>query len=133
VRSLFIPWLIYLPANIQSIAAKGITLTNYFAVTHSSEPNRIASVGGDYFGLGDDNFHQIPANVSTIVDLLEDKCISWSEYQEDMPFSGFEGFAWVNQRTGANDCKSTSLSDGSILTGADVRKHNTLIVYNFVI
>jgi hypothetical protein len=23
--------------------------------------------------------------------------------QEDMPYSGFEGFAWVNQKNGAND------------------------------
>jgi len=24
-------------------------------------------------------------------------------YQEDMPYSGFEGFGWVNQKNGAND------------------------------
>jgi acid phosphatase len=94
-----------LQANLLSIAKRGITLTNYFGVTHPSEPNYIAAVGGDYFGLADDSFHQIPENISTVVDLLEDKGISWSEYQEDLPFSGFEGFAWANQKTGANDCK----------------------------
>lgn len=34
---------------------------------------------------------------------MPDKHISWAEYQENMPYSGFEGYAWVNQQTGAND------------------------------
>lgn len=57
----------------------------------------------DYFGLDGDAFNQVPENVSTVVDLLEDKGISWGMYQEDQPYSGFQGFAWVNQKTGAND------------------------------
>lgn len=65
----------------------------------------MASVGGDYFGLDGDDFTQVPANVSTIFDLLEAKGISWGEYQEDMPYSGFEGYDWVNQETQANDCE----------------------------
>lgn len=43
-----------------------------------------------------DNFQTIPANVSTIVDILEDKGISWGAYQEDIPYSGYEGFSWVD-------------------------------------
>lgn len=58
---------------------------------------------------------QVASNVSTVVDLLEDKGISWGTYQEDMPFTGFEGFAWKNQKTGANDY---------------VRKHNPPVIYN---
>lgn len=45
---------------------------------------------------------RIDSSVKTIVDLLEDAGVSWSLYQEDMPYSGFEG-NWVNQKTGAND------------------------------
>jgi hypothetical protein len=86
-------------------------------VTHPSEPNYVAAIGGDYFGMNNDNFNFIDANVSTVIDLLEAKGISWGEYQEDMPYSGFEGFAWVNQQNGKNDY---------------VRKHNPAIVYNSV-
>ena len=43
-----------------------------------------------------DGFIQLPENVSSIVDVLEDQGISWAAYQEDIPYSGFEGFAWVN-------------------------------------
>lgn len=42
------------------LAAQGIRLTQYCAVTHPSEPNYIASVGGDFFGMGDDNLYHIP-------------------------------------------------------------------------
>ena len=53
--------------------------------------------------MDNDDFNFIDKNVSTVIDLLESKKISWAFYQEDMPYSGFEGFAWVNQKTGAND------------------------------
>lgn len=65
--------------------------------------------------MDNDNFNQIAGNISTVVDLLEAKGISWSQYQEDMPYSGFEGMAWVNQQTKANDY---------------VRKHNPAILYD---
>ena len=64
-----------------------------------------------------DNFNQIPSQVSSVIDLLDAKGISWGAYQEDMPFSGFEGFAWVNQKSGASDY---------------VRKHNPPILFNSV-
>lgn len=101
--------------NLQWLAQKGITLSNYFGVTHPSEPNYVASVGGDYFGIDGDPFNAIPKNVSSVVDLLEDKDISWATYQEDMPYSGFEGFGWVNQKTKANDY---------------VRKHHPTIMFD---
>ena len=52
--------------------------------------------------MDNDNFNQIPANVSSIVDLLESKGISWGEYQQDMPSTGFTGFQFLNP-DGAND------------------------------
>jgi acid phosphatase len=84
------------------IQRQGITLTNYNGVTHPSQPNYVASVGGDNFGLDSDNEVMIPANVSTIVDLLEAKGISWGEYLEDIPSDGYTGSAKTNSK-GAND------------------------------
>jgi acid phosphatase len=103
--------------NLGALTKEGILLKNYFSVTHPSEPNYVATVGGDYFGMNNDNLNMIPANVSSIVDLLESKDISWAEYQEDMPSTGFQGFQFLNP-DGANDY---------------VRKHNPLIVYNSVV
>jgi len=101
--------------NLAWVAKQGITLSNYNGVTHPSEPNYVASIGGDNFGMDNDDFNQIPGNVSSIIDLLEDKGIAWSQYQEDMPYSGFEGKAWINQQTKANDY---------------VRKHNPAVIYD---
>ncbi|KAH3681509.1 hypothetical protein WICPIJ_007532 [Wickerhamomyces pijperi] len=103
--------------GLSYLAQYGITLDNYWAVTHPSEPNYISAVGGDYFALDDDVFVTFPKNVSTIVDLLDEKNISWAEYQEHMPYTGFQGFNYSNQETFANDY---------------VRKHNPLINYESV-
>ena len=100
--------------NMAAFAKQGVLLENYFGVTHPSEPNYVASISGDNFGMDNDNFNSIPQNVSTIVDLLEARGISWGEYQEDMPYTGFEGYAWLNQTTHANDY---------------VRKHNPAVIY----
>ncbi len=73
-------------------------------------------MGGSTHGISDDSFQRISSSSQTIVDLLEAKGISWSEYQEDSPYSGFEG-NYVNQKSGANDY---------------VRKHNPLVSYDSV-
>lgn len=104
-------------ANLAFFAKKGITLENYYGVTHPSEPNYAAAIAGDYFGMNNDNFNFVDQNITTLIDLLDDAGISWGEYQEDQPYAGFEGMAYVNQKTGANDY---------------VRKHNPAVLYNNV-
>ncbi|TFK33657.1 acid phosphatase [Crucibulum laeve] len=103
--------------SLSALAKQGIELNNYFAVTHPSEPNYVASVGGEYFGMDNDNLNRIPENISSIVDLLEEKSISWGEYQQDMPETGFQGFSFNNPVTGAGDY---------------VRKHDPLIIFDSV-
>lgn len=89
-------------ANLQWVASQGIVLTDYYSVTHPSQPNYVAAVGGSTFNVIDDTTTYIPSTTKTVVDLLEAKNISWSVYGQDMPYSGFEG-NYVNQKTGAND------------------------------
>jgi acid phosphatase len=76
---------------MKDLVRQGILLTEYFAHTHPSQPNYIASVGGDYFGLNHDEFVQLPANVSTLVDLLETRNIDWRGYFEGVPGPGYMG------------------------------------------
>lgn len=103
--------------DLHWLSKYGITLTNYWALAHPSEPNYIASVGGDTFGLEEDVFIRLPSNVTTIVDLLEDKNISWGEYEQGLPYTGFQGFEFLNEETGDNNY---------------VRKHNPLISYDSI-
>ncbi|KAI6376632.1 hypothetical protein MCOR31_001634 [Pyricularia oryzae] len=101
--------------NFKWVASQGILLENYFAVTHPSQPNYAASISGDTFGLESGDFYRFPENISTVVDLLDTKKISWGAYQEDMPYAGFQGFNFSNQKTFAN---------------AYMRKHNPLILFD---
>lgn len=101
--------------NLAWLAKKGITLSNHFAVTHPSMPNYAAAISGDYYGINHDDMTAIPSNVSTLIDLLEDKGVSWAEYQEDMPSVGFQGKEYKNPKTGAN---------------MYVRKHNPAVLYD---
>jgi acid phosphatase len=85
---------------MQKLQALGITLTNYYGTTHPSEPNYCASYGGDHFGMDNDNFNQIPTNISNIWDILDDAGISFASYQQDLPYPGFEGFEFLDPGSG---------------------------------
>jgi phospholipase C len=89
-------------ANLAYLAKKGILLNNYYAITHPSQPNYVAAGGASTHNIADDSFKRISADTETIVDLLDAAGVSWSLYQEDLPYSGFQG-TYVNQKTGAND------------------------------
>ncbi|KAH7052199.1 phosphoesterase-like protein [Macrophomina phaseolina] len=104
--------------NLAWLATKGIKLNNYHAVTHPSQPNYLAAIGGDYFGMNNDDLSTFDGNISSIIDLLEDRGISWGEYQEDMPYTGYTGKAYPNPATGAN---------------MYVRKHNPAVSYGNVL
>ncbi|KAF3387880.1 Acid phosphatase [Talaromyces pinophilus] len=101
--------------HLNELKKNGIFLNNYWAVTHPSEPNYIAAAGGDHFGMDNDAWWQIPNNVSTIADLFDTRKISWSEYQEGLPYAGYQGFRYPE--SGPNDY---------------VRKHNPLVIFDSV-
>lgn len=67
--------------------------------------------------MDNDNFHRVPSNVSTVADLLDTKKISWAEYQEHLPYPGFQGYNYSNQKTFADDY---------------VRKHNPFVIYDSI-
>ncbi|KAJ3034588.1 hypothetical protein HDV00_004860 [Rhizophlyctis rosea] len=102
---------------LASLASQGVVLTNYYAVTHPSEPNYMAVAGGSFFGNCDDAEHHVPSNVSTVIDLLDTKNISWATYQENMPTDGFQGFNFTNP-----DDKYVDY----------VRKHNPLVLFESI-
>lgn len=85
-------------------------MDNYNAITHPSEPNYVAAAGGSNFGIDNDDFYNIPANISSIYDLLEKKGLTWKVYQENIPSVGFTGFK----------------------QGQYVRKHNPAIIFDSV-
>jgi acid phosphatase len=67
--------------------------------------------------MDNDNINVIPSNISTVVDLLDTKGISWGEYMEGAPYAGFQGSNYSNQVNFRNNY---------------VRKHNPLVLYSSV-
>lgn len=78
---------------MNALRKKGVFLSNSFGITHPSQPNYIASISGDLFGFINDNAGwakrtgATPPNrppITTIVDLLENKGLSWKVYAEEL-------------------------------------------------
>ena len=71
---------------ITSLAKQYGQAANYYGVTHPSEPNYIAMIGGSNWFTNTDN----PANRfdhTNLVDELDASHISWGAYMEAMPAS----------------------------------------------
>ncbi|KAK9319734.1 phosphoesterase family-domain-containing protein [Lipomyces orientalis] len=75
-------------SNLWKQAPNGRLLGNYYAVTHPSQPNYFAHIAATTFGWNSDSVTNITGSESfTIVDLLEEKGISWAGYAEDYPIT----------------------------------------------
>lgn len=85
-------------------------MDNFNAITHPSEPNYVCAGGGSNFGIDNDDYYNIPANVTTIYDLLEKKGLTWKVYQENIPSVGYTGYK----------------------SGTYVRKHNPAVIFDSV-
>ena len=101
--------------NCQALFNQGILLTNNYGVGDPSQPGYVAPASGDTFGTNSDSLLVVDKDVATVVDLLEDKGISWGDYNEGLPYSGFDGFAYNNS-----------------VEGSYQRKHNLLMRFNSI-
>jgi hypothetical protein len=82
-------WISNLNAELSSLSKKGTLLTNYKATTHPSQPNYISILAGDTMGVKSNSNYNVEGR--NLVDLLEEKGISWKTYQEDYPGNCFSG------------------------------------------
>lgn len=100
---------------ITSLAATYGTATQYFGVTHTSEPNYIAATSGDTWWNNTDGTWsggtQYPH--TNIVDELEARHIPWAAYMQAMPTAGYLPDSWP--------------ATGGALYAS---KHNPFILYN---
>lgn len=94
--------------NFSSLAAKGVKLTDFHAITHPSQPNYIAGVAG-HIVLTSNTSKNI-TGIANIADLLEAKGVSWTVYAEGYP----------------GNCSLVSQQ------GTYYRKHNPLISFTSI-
>jgi phosphatidylinositol-3-phosphatase len=70
--------------NLNTLAKKYVTLSNYFAVSHPSLPNYISIMSGDTQNITSD-CTKCFVNAPNIADLLGAAGKTWKSYEEDMP------------------------------------------------
>ncbi|KZV62426.1 hypothetical protein PENSPDRAFT_692533 [Peniophora sp. CONT] len=109
--------------EFRALADRGILLTSYYSTTHPSQPNYMATIGGSFWGSADDDSHDIPQEVGTMVDLLELGNVSWAAYMENMPTDGFTGTSFSSRNY---------VTPGASDYAYYMRKHNPPILYDSV-
>lgn len=70
---------------LSGLAKQGILMSNFYAVTHPSQPNYVASTSGWTANVYNDGHFDIPE--TNVVDLLEPAGVSWKAYMEDLPMN----------------------------------------------
>ena len=78
--------------HLNALAKQYGLATNYWAVTHPSEPNYIAMIGGSFFGIADDNsYRQNALTQPNLGSQLEAAQLTWKSYQQALPAPGYTG------------------------------------------
>jgi phosphatidylinositol-3-phosphatase len=126
--------------NINALASQYGLATNYFGVTHPSEPNYMAAIAGDYFGVQDDNqFYCTPAlaatdpncggttvdhtvNAPTLADQLTAAGMTWKGYFQSLPPTPT---TYVTSGPGANGPYTFKYPSNSVALYAS--KHNPFV------
>ncbi len=73
----------------KDLADKNVFLSNVYATGRPSQPNYLAMVAGDFFGVNSNS--NIDLNYTHIGDLLEAKGMDWRAVAEDYPGNCFTG------------------------------------------
>jgi acid phosphatase len=77
---------------LNQIAAGGALFTDFYALTHPSQPNYIHFFSGDSLGVLDNEVPAgVPFNVPNLASAISAAGRTFTHYSEDLPFTGFDG------------------------------------------
>ena len=80
--------------------------TNYTGVADPSEPNYVAMLGGDTFGINSDDPYFFPgqtANADNLMSQLDRAGKTWRGYFQSMPYPGYRGYCFPDKCNGIPD------------------------------
>src|SRR5215468_4266445 len=90
--------------NLTALASKYGVATHYFAVTHPSEPNYVALLGGSPFNVKDDNPYYVNRVAApSLITELDHAGISWKAYLQGLPHPDYQGICYPAKCNGAPD------------------------------
>jgi phospholipase C len=90
--------------NLNYLANTFGLATNYFGVSHPSEPNYVALLGGSTFGVGDDNPYYVnKINAASLISQMDAAGVSWKAYLQSLPHPGYQGICYPAKCNGVPD------------------------------
>ncbi|MEO7026979.1 MAG: alkaline phosphatase family protein, partial [Caulobacteraceae bacterium] len=105
--------------NMNALARTYGLATSYFSTSDPSEPNYVAMLGGDDFGIKDDNAYYLHIlDKPNLMSQLDQAGIPWKGYLQSMPHPGYLGVCFPGRCDGVPDV--------SALYGT---KHNGIVYF----
>src|SRR5215467_13525456 len=90
--------------NLNALASRFGLATQYFGVSHPSEPNYVALMGGNAFGIANDDPYYINRVAKpSLVSQLDKAGISWKAYLQGLPHPGYKSICYPARCNGSPD------------------------------
>src|SRR5215467_7320677 len=90
--------------NLNSLASAYGVATHYFGVTHPSEPNYVALLGGSPFTVtSDDPYYVQQVHAPSLISELDHAHVSWKAYLDGSPHAGYKGICYPTKCNGSPD------------------------------
>ena len=90
--------------NLNALAQQFGLATDYFGISHPSEPNYVALLGGNTFGIADDNPYFLNAvNKPSLISQIDEAGIGWKAYLQGLPHPGYKSICYPAKCNGAPD------------------------------
>src|SRR6267378_1542784 len=90
--------------NLNALAHQFGLATDYFGISHPSEPNYVALLGGNTFGVNSDNpYYTNAVSQPSLIQQLDKANISWKAYLQGLPHPGYQGICYPLKCNGSPD------------------------------
>jgi hypothetical protein len=90
--------------NINALANTFGLATASFSVADPSAPNYVAMLGGNFFGIADDNpYYTHTVSKGSLMSQLDAAHLSWKGYFQSLPYAGFRGVCYPVRCNGVPD------------------------------
>jgi hypothetical protein len=90
--------------NLNALATRFGVATRYFGITHPSEPNYVALLGGSFFGIqSDDPYWMNRVHAPSLISQLDHARVSWKAYLQGLPHPGYKDICYPAFCNGAPD------------------------------
>jgi hypothetical protein len=90
--------------NLNALASAYGVATNYFGVTHPSEPNYVALLGGSPFTVNSDNPYYVQRVAApSLISELDHAGVAWKAYLQGLPHPGYQGICYPANCNGEPD------------------------------